>query len=79
MKRWTSASIPALFLVAAALGGCDSIGEGNGLLRLEISPQRSAGSEELGTFRSLAYQCLPQTPTVFGTCLLYTSPSPRDS
>ena len=67
MKRWTSATIPAVLLSTLALGACDSIGEGNGLLRLEISPQRSAGSEELGTFRSLAYQCLPQTPTVFGT------------
>lgn len=52
--------------MAAALSGCDSVGEGNGLLRLELVPVRAEGTRGEADYMAVSYECIPETVNLIG-------------
>ena len=51
---------------ATALGGCDSVGEGNGLVGLELVPVRAEGTRGAADYQAVSYECLPEIVNLFG-------------
>lgn len=56
----------ALLLSALALSACDSVGEGNGLLRLEIRIPGAEGTLGEADYLGVAYECLGRSTELLG-------------
>lgn len=51
---------------ATALGGCDSVGEGNGLVGLELVPERAEGTRGNSDYLAVSYECIPESISLVG-------------
>lgn len=51
---------------AAALSGCDSVGEGNGLIGLELIPERAEGTRGNPDYLAVSYECIPESIALVG-------------
>ena len=56
----------ALLLSALTLSACDSVGEGNGLLRLEIRIPGAEGTPGEADYLGIAYECLGRSTELLG-------------